>query len=244
MKVLCFLPARYSSSRFPGKPLVEVEGKPLIVHSYEAVAKIPLLTQAWVATDDTRILRVLEDRNIPVLLTSKHHKNGTERCAEAFLQLQKKGLTCDYVVNVQGDEPSVDERHIRDLSKLLAKRVGLATLCTSISVQEAKNPHLVKIVLGEENRALYFSRAGVPYLSSDADDASAVFHKHIGVYAYRADLLPVLAQLSEVFVEKRESLEQLRWLAHGYSIHAQETLPIQKSIDVPKDLASYSTGTL
>ncbi len=238
IKTLGIIPARYASTRFPGKPLVDIKGKSMIQRVYEQATKAGGLTDIVVATDDTRICKHVEKFGGNVVMTSTHHVSGTDRCYEAW---QKTRPDCEAVVNIQGDEPFIDPAQIDALIDLLSyKEIKLASLAKKItSVEELQNQHVVKVVMDHNGKALYFSRSPIPYLrqSFGSDTGSRPdFYKHIGLYAYQTDTLSEIVKLPASMLEKSEALEQLRWLEHGYEIFLKITDKESISIDTPEDL--------
>jgi len=241
MSFIGIIPARYASSRFPGKPLADINGKPMIQRVYEqAVKALPLV---YVATDDARIVECVENFNGNSILTAATHRSGTDRCAEAIAKIQlDRNIKFDVVVNIQGDEPFIDPLQIRQLiSCFNTSEVQIATLVKRFSAEEdIANPNIPKVVVNREGEALYFSRSPVPYLR-DVErgewTAKHIFYKHIGIYAYRADILKVLSNLEPGSLEIAESLEQLRWLENGYRIKVAETECETFAVDTPEDLA-------
>jgi 3-deoxy-manno-octulosonate cytidylyltransferase (CMP-KDO synthetase) len=236
MKILGIIPARYASTRFPGKPLVNMGGVSMIERVYKQCLKSNL-SEVVVATDDTRIFDHVKTFG-SVVMTSSNHPSGTDRCSEVLTNTTKK---FDYVVNVQGDEPFIDPKQINLLISLLNGQTQIATLIKKIEVNEQLfNPNVVKAVIGARGQALYFSRLPVPHVRSKPESewlTHHTFYKHIGMYAYRADVLPQLAQLNPGLLEKAESLEQLRWLENSFSIQTAETDIETLGIDTPEDLA-------
>ena len=241
MSFIGIIPARYASSRFPGKPLADINGKPMIQRVYEQAAKaLPLV---YVATDDARIVECVESFSGNVILTATTHCSGTDRCAEAIAKIQlDREIKFDVVINIQGDEPFIDPLQIRQLLSCFdTPEVQIATLVKRFSEEEdIFNPNTPKVVVSREGEALYFSRSPVPYLR-DVDRSEwtrkHIFYKHIGMYAYRADILKVLSRLTPSLLETAESLEQLRWLENGYRIKVAETECETQAVDTPEDLA-------
>ncbi|WP_302294323.1 3-deoxy-manno-octulosonate cytidylyltransferase [Pyramidobacter piscolens] len=211
MKTIGIIPARWASSRLPGKPLADLCGKPVIQHVYERCLKARSLAQVIVATDDERIMSAVAAFGGRAVMTSSHHPNGTSRVAEVAARVE-----CDYVVNIQGDEPLIDPRVIDQLAGvLLHADAPMATLSAPFSsAEEAADPNNVKVVVDRKGRALYFSRSVIPF----ARCGTSVVYKHIGIYGYRKDFLPVYSRLAETPLAEAESLEQLRALEHGYDI--------------------------
>lgn len=235
MKVLGIIPARYASTRFPGKPLVEIGGKTMIERVYTQCIK-SALTEVVVATDDSRILHHVNTFGKAVI-TSDQHQSGTDRCNEVAEKLHDE---FDYVVNVQGDEPFIDPNQINLLLAMLDMETQIATLIKKIEdPNHLFNPNVVKVVKGLKDQALYFSRSPIPHIRGKEEKdwlAHQTFYKHIGMYAYRVDVLPKIATLKQGTLEKAESLEQLRWLENGYSIQTAETNQETFGIDAPEDL--------
>lgn len=237
MKIVGVIPARYASSRFPGKPLVDINGKSMIRRVYEQVIKAGL-DKVVVATDDFRILDHVQDFGGEVVLTSPDHQSGTDRCYEAYT-LQKARF--DVVINIQGDEPFIQPRQIETLTSCFAKpETQIATLIKKISVpEELFNPNMPKVVTSLDNQAIYFSRHPIPFCRQ-ADSIEWVhrhsYFKHIGIYGFRAEVLAQITRLAPSSLEKAESLEQLRWLEHGYRITTAQTDLETFGIDTPEDL--------
>ncbi|MEM8567571.1 MAG: 3-deoxy-manno-octulosonate cytidylyltransferase [Bacteroidota bacterium] len=236
-KILGIIPARYDSSRFPGKPLVDIDGKSMIQRVYEQCQKAQTLNAILVATDDKRIYDVVSQFGGEVVMTASDHQSGTDRCFEA---LAKQDDKYDYVINVQGDEPFINPEQINSLAQRLDGKVELATLGKSIgSSDELFNPNVVKVVFDKNGKALLFSRSTVPHIRNlDRNQwlNKGRFFKHIGIYAYRTDILASITKLEPSSLEIAESLEQLRWLENGYSIHVEQTEYESTGIDTPEDL--------
>jgi 3-deoxy-manno-octulosonate cytidylyltransferase (CMP-KDO synthetase) len=240
MKILGVIPARYGSSRFPGKPLVDIQGKPMIRRVYEQAKKCLLLDDLVVATDDERIAACIRSFSGNVMMTSETLASGTERC-NAVVSNFPGGAQFDVVINIQGDEPFIDPQQISQLAGcFLSEEVGIGTLVKKITgVEDLSNPNVVKVVFDRNHKALYFSRHPVPYLRG-AEPAEWLnqtdYYKHIGIYGYRTGILRSITQLPVSPLEKAESLEQLRWLENGFSIHVKETDYESIAIDTPHDL--------
>lgn len=239
MKFIGIIPARYGSSRFPGKPLADMDGKPMIQRVYEQVKKA--LDEVWVATDDERILKAVENFGGKAVLTSPDHKSGTDRCNEAF---SKIGNGFDVVINVQGDEPFIQPQQIETLKSCFdSKETELATLVKPFKKDDGFevlfNPNSPKVVLNKNSEAIYFSRSIIPYIR-DANHTEwldrHVFYKHIGMYAYRSDILKKITLLPQSNLELAESLEQLRWIENGYKIKVGLTDIETIGIDTPEDM--------
>ena len=231
--ILGIIPARYASTRLPGKPLLDIGGKTMIQRVYEQCVKCELLTDVVIATDDQRIADHARTFGAQVVLTSAEHQSGTDRCAEAVSKLPGK---YSVVINIQGDEPFIDPEQINTLIKCFEDNsVTIASLYKQLPrEQDAQFPNVVKVVLNQMGNALYFSRSVIPYRRSP--DASINYYKHIGLYGYRTDTLLELTRLKPTMLEMAESLEQLRWLESGYSIRMCETHLETLSIDTPNDL--------
>ncbi|MEM6770121.1 MAG: 3-deoxy-manno-octulosonate cytidylyltransferase [Bacteroidota bacterium] len=235
---LAIIPARYASSRFPGKPLADMKGKSMIQRVYERVKGCTVIDQVVVATDDARIEAHVKDFGGEVVMTSTDHPSGTDRVAEAA----KHFPLADIIVNVQGDEPFIDPRQIEAVVQPFSDpELGIATLAHRISDERSLlSPNVVKVVRDNRGRALYFSRHAIPYLRDQPIGQWILAGKHLqhlGLYAYRASILPTLTGLAKGELEGDESLEQLRWLAAGYPIHVGITDIPAIGIDTPEDLA-------
>ncbi len=237
MKTLGVIPARYASSRFPGKPLANVAGKPMIQRVYEQCMLAKSLSSLVVATDDERIFAAVEAFGGKAVMTWSGHQSGTDRCFEA---LQKQQQTFDSVVNIQGDEPMINPHQIDQLVRLLGrKNADIATLAFQIADSaELHNPNIVKVVRSKQGKALYFSRYAIPFVRSNSPEliSNLVLLKHIGLYAYKAQALAEICALPVSTLEMAESLEQLRWLENGYSIYVGHTEYQNIGIDTPEDL--------
>lgn len=235
MKIIGIIPARYASSRFPGKPLVDLKGKTMIQRVYEGANKSSLLNEVYVATDDSRIYDEVMRFGGRVMMTSPAHTTGTDRCGEIARQLE-----ADIIINIQGDEPLVDFRQLDQLCAAFEdSTVQIATLAKSgISEEDYLDPNRIKIVLDSANNALYFSRSPIPNSVNGKPDTTREypFLRHIGLYAYRKKTLEEITGLQSTLLERVESLEQLRWLYHGYKIRVVETEIETPNIDVPEDI--------
>lgn len=236
MKVLGVIPARYASSRFPGKPLIDLKGKTMIQRVYEGVKKSAQFTEIVVATDDQRIFDEVNRFGGKVMMTKESHPSGTDRCAEVAQAYPEM----DIVINIQGDEPLVDYRQLELLIDAFQNsETDIATLGNhSLTKEDLDNPNRIKIVLNKRNQALYFSRSPIPnyqhYKGNPLEKYP--YMRHIGLYAYRSSVLQKLTQLEQTALEKIESLEQLRWLYHGFTIQVVETSIETPNIDVPEDV--------
>ncbi len=237
MRILGVIPARFASTRFPAKPLVDIAGQTMIERVYRQVKKSKFLSKVIVATDHSKIFDHVSAFGGEVCMTSESHASGTDRCFEVLTKEKDK---FDYVINVQGDEPFIAPEQIDLLASLLDGKTELATLAKKIEEQEQLfSPNIVKIVIDKSGKALYFSRSPIPHIRNVAQDqwlSKHTFYKHIGMYAYRADILEKITKLSISTLEKAESLEQLRWLENGYSIHVLETKHETIGVDTPEDL--------
>jgi 3-deoxy-D-manno-octulosonate cytidylyltransferase len=230
MNIVGIVPARYASVRFPGKPLAPLAGKPMLLHVLEAARAAGRLSRVAVATDDERIAAAVRGAGGEAILTSPEAASGTDRLAEAA-----RSIPADIYVNIQGDEPMMSPENI-DLAveALLAAGVRrIATLAIPMPAGEAANPNAVKVAVARDGRALYFSRAPIPFPRSGAP----AYRKHLGLYAYRAAALAELAALPPSPLEKMESLEQLRWLEAGYDIWVAQASSDSIGVDTPEDLA-------
>jgi len=239
------IPARYASSRFPGKPLVLIGNKPMIQRVYEQAHKI--LEHVFVATDDKRIYDAVLDFGGRSVLTSPHHLSGTDRCAEAVKKIyEETGEKTDIVINIQGDEPFIKPEQISDLMNCFADpTVELATLIRKVEPgEDIFNPNQPKVVLTLKGDAIYFSRSAIPYIrDTEKNDwpARHTFYKHIGLYAYKAETLEKITLLPRTPLEISESLEQNRWIENGYKIRTAVTSWESKGIDTPEDLEKAKT---
>lgn len=236
--IVVIIPARYASTRFPGKPLVLINGKTMIQCVYDQVKSTPEISEVIVATDDDRIEAEVIRFGGKVVRTKPEHPSGTDRCFEAYQQLNKK---YDFIINVQGDEPFIQPQQIRTLAGILKPDTQLATLIKIIEDEETLfNTNTPKVVINTDGEALYFSRQTIPYLRQfpDKNDwlKQHTFYKHIGMYAYRPDVLEKITQLAPSSLELSESLEQLRWIENGYRIQTAITDIETIGIDTPEDL--------
>lgn len=231
LRVVVVIPARYASTRFEGKPLADIGGKPMIRHVYEKSRQAGLVDEVIVATDDPRILKVVRDFGGEVMMTSEKHRCGTDRIAEVA-----EKINADIIVNVQGDEPLIDPRAIDQAILPLVddRSLKMCTLMKKIAdSKELHDPNVVKVVTGRDGCALYFSRSPIPY---PRDPAHFQAFKHIGVYVYRKAFLLEFAGMDQTPLEKTESLEQLRALENNIRIRVVETPYDSFSVDTPEDL--------
>ena len=241
-KTVAIIPARYASTRFPGKPLALLGGKPVIQWVWENVSAMPELACAVVATDDERIAEAVKGFGGRAVMTASTHRSGTDRCGEVVRKLREEGQTFDVAINVQGDEPFVRQEQLRSLVDCFADgEVQIATLKTAIhSTAELMSPNNVKVVCDLRGRALYFSRQPLPHLRGVEPEQWMEHHpffKHVGIYAFRTETLEALVRLQQSPLELCESLEQLRWLENGYEIQVKETAVANIGIDTPADMA-------
>ena len=239
MKFVGIIPARYASTRFPGKPLADILGQPMIQWVYERASQV--LDTVVVATDDQRIYDAVVQFGGRVVMTSENHKTGTDRCYEALTKLPE---TYDVVINIQGDEPFIAIDQIEALTNcFVSDQIQLATLVkpfdANTSIDELENPNTPKVILSQAGEAICFSRSVIPYLRGVEKSqwaAAHTYYKHIGIYAYRTDILAQITKMTQTPLEQAESLEQLRWLENGLHIHVAITHSDNHSIDTPEDL--------
>ncbi|MEW6116459.1 MAG: 3-deoxy-manno-octulosonate cytidylyltransferase [Nitrospirota bacterium] len=237
MPAIVIIPSRYASTRLPGKPLCPLLGKPMIQHVYERVRKAKRVQEVFVATDDRRIYDTVEGFGGTAVMTSEDHQSGTDRIAEA---VTKKGIPGDAViVNVQGDEPLIMPDMVDDVIGVMEDgRASMGTLARRIDhAEEIDDPNVVKVVFNDRGYALYFSRSPIPYhRDGNASHSTHCYFKHIGIYAYRRDVLMEFAKLPPSRLEQIEKLEQLRALEYGFTIKVKETVFETIGVDTPKDL--------
>jgi 3-deoxy-manno-octulosonate cytidylyltransferase (CMP-KDO synthetase) len=237
MHILGIIPARFASTRFPGKPLVDIAGKSMIQRVYEQSKKCTQLSEVIVATDDDRIFEHVHSFGGKAVMTSPTHQSGTDRCAE----VAEKHPEYDVIINIQGDEPYIDPEQI---SKLIGcfkvADTQLATLIKKVSSeQELHNTNSPKVIINKNSEAIYFSRSPLPHIRGQEPQnwlLHFTYFKHIGIYGYRADILKQITKLPVSPLEKAESLEQLRWVENGYKIKVAETEIETIAIDTPEDL--------
>jgi len=237
MNIIGIIPARYASTRFPGKPLIDIGGKSMIQRVYEQALKATSLKLVIVATDDERIVEHVKTFGGDVMLTESDHQSGTDRCSEVVRRLD--GF--DIAINIQGDEPYIDPFQIELVASCFQdEQTQIATLVKKIDdYKELFNNNTPKVVLNSAMDALYFSRHTIPFLRGISVEnwlAHYTYYKHIGIYGYRCQVLKALARLPVSSLEKAESLEQLRWLENGYRIRTAETTVETIAIDEPQDL--------
>lgn len=240
MKFIGIIPARFASTRFPGKPLADMDGKPMIQRVYEQVLNV--LDTVYVATDDERIEKAVKAFGGNVIMTSDQHKSGTDRCFEAYTKI---GNGYDIIVNIQGDEPFIHPKQIETLKQCFnAENVQIATLVKPFRSDDdfettLFNANSPKVVLNKKNEAMYFSRSIIPYIRGKQYTEwlpNHTYYKHIGLYAYTAQVLKEITHLPQSPLELAESLEQLRWLENGYKIKVGITEQETIGIDTPEDM--------
>jgi len=245
-KILAVIPARWASTRFPGKPLADINGKPMVQCVLEQVKKASLINEVVVATDDKRVYDVVFKFGGKAVMTSSKHQSGTDRVAEVA-----KNMECDIVVNVQGDEPLIPSENIDLVIKPLldSEDLPLSTLMIAIrNLSEMLDPNICKVVVDNNSRALYFTRAPIPYnrddeyadkliVDRDVNKTRMILgYKHIGIYAYRKSFLMKFSGMKVTRLENKEKLEQLRILENSYPIHVVETEHNSIGVDQPNDL--------
>jgi 3-deoxy-manno-octulosonate cytidylyltransferase (CMP-KDO synthetase) len=239
-KILGLIPARYASTRFPGKPLADISGKPMIQRVYEQASKA--IGAVYVATDDYRIFNAVQAFGGKAVMTDNNHQSGTDRCKEALMIVeQQEGATYDVVVNIQGDEPFIKPELIEALSSCFQNpQTEIATLVKPLKNNEDLwDSNKPKVVVTPGLEAIYFSRSPIPYLRQQPKEEWHLRHHyylHIGLYAYRSDILKEITRLQPSVLEMAESLEQLRWIENGYKITVRETEHDSIGIDTPEDL--------
>lgn len=245
MKIIAIIPARYGSSRFPGKPLAKLGGREVILRVCDRVSEAGLLLA--VATDDERIRKAVESAGYTAVMTRADHKSGTDRIREA---IEKIGGDYDTVINIQGDEPFIESRHILALADIFRKEpeTELATLCRKFDKADGFDalfdPNVVKVVKSNRGEALYFTRSVVPYVRGAECNSwldMTDYFTHIGIYGYKVDTLREITELPQSALEKAESLEQLRWLENGYKVRIAETDYHAVGIDTEEDLRKAET---
>ncbi|MBI2259923.1 MAG: 3-deoxy-manno-octulosonate cytidylyltransferase [Flavobacteriia bacterium] len=232
MNILGVIPARFASTRFPGKPLLDLKGKTMIQRVYEGCLASKSINKLVVATDDEQIFNEVKRFGGEVMMTSFSHQSGTERCNEVAQQFPDYNV----VINIQGDEPLVNHKQLDELLQCFNDpNIQIATSAIKENnLDFIDNPNRIKIVLNSKNEALYFSRCGIPY--SQQEETNYPYLRHIGLYAYQSEVLKHLCSLPPCLLEKKESLEQLRWLYYGYTIKVVETDIESPNIDVPEDV--------
>ena len=241
VKFIGIIPARYASTRFPGKPLAMIGETTMIEHVYRRVSSV--LSDVWVATDDTRIEDTVKSFGGKVVMTSKDHRSGTDRCREAYLRC---GRDADVVINIQGDEPFIDPSQLEQIMGCFSdESAQIATLVRPFPMDGSyavlENPNSPKVVVDSNGFALLFSRSVIPYqrgLERNLWPSAMQYYTHIGMYAYRADVLERITRLPQSSLEIAESLEQLRWLQNGYKIKVGVSDSMTIGIDTPEDLVA------
>ena len=237
MRIAGIIPVRFKSTRFPGKALADVNGKTMVQRVYEQASAASGLDQVIVATDHTEIYKHVRDFGGEACMTGDHHPSGTDRCREALENLPQQ---YDFIVNIQGDEPFIDPGQIEELIKGLNPSIQIATQARRIEEHsKLTDPNCVKVIFNKQGNAVYFSRSPVPHLRNHPRDQwihHFDYYQHIGLYAYRADILQEVTLLPVSPLEKAEGLEQLRWLENSYSIKVLPTRFYADGIDTPEDL--------
>jgi len=234
LKIIAVIPARYASTRFPAKLIQDLGGKPVVVQTYLATVATQLFDEVLVATDHEIIYNLLKEHNVNVLMSSTHHESGSDRIAEVV-----ENIDCDVVVNVQGDEPFVSKENLESLMNVFnedaEQKIDLASLMFEIEdLDVINNPNNVKVVVDQNHRALYFSRAAIPFVRDGKNEAA--YYQHIGVYAYRKKALLDFTHWNVSVLESTEKLEQLRYLEHGRTIQMVITQHVGVGIDTKQDL--------
>lgn len=238
MKILGIIPARYGSTRLPGKALIRVQGKTIIERVYRRVQQSQHLDTLIIATDDVRIFNHARKFGAEAAMTRQDHESGTSRCAEVL----ESYPGFDVIVNIQGDEPLINPAQVDQLCELMAgnPEVAVGTLVRKIDqVADLSNPAIAKVVMGADGRVLYFSRNAIPFVRDIPQEqwlGHAPFYKHVGMYAYRKDILHQIGALRPGALEKAEKLEQLNWLVNGIAVYAAETEYTSLGVDTPEDL--------
>ncbi len=238
MKIAAVIPARYDSTRFPGKVLAKDTGKFLIQHTYEQACKAKLPQKVILATDSDKVMDAAKLFGAECVMTSSEHKSGTDRIAEATAKMD-----VDIVINVQGDEPEIDPGHIDYVAQLLIDNpaTNMATLGTSLQdIKQVTNPNIVKVITDVNKKALYFSRSVIPYdRQAGGIGPLSLYLWHMGIYAYRKNFLKIITSLPQTTLEKTESLEQLRVLENGFSILVGKVEHRSEGIDTPEQYAKF-----
>lgn len=235
--VIGMIPARWGSSRFPGKPIAMIKDRPMVVRVCDQVSQA--LDRFWVATDDQRIAEVVDSYGYPCLMTGNHHESGTSRCFEAFDLLDEsirsgaRGL-----INIQADEPLIDPECIRQLTEnLLSGDHHINTLIRKeFDKNEYQNPNRVKAVTDANGKALLFTRSQIPHYNNSGEISARGFHVHLSIYGFKTDIISQICQMDQTPLEQAESLEQLRWMEHGLTVHCLETAYRGIGIDTPEDV--------
>ncbi len=237
MSVIGIIPARYASTRFPGKPLAMIDGKTMLQRVVEQSKKANLISEVIVASDDKRIEAHCKEIGVNCVMTKAEHPSGTDRCMEAY---NLSGSKASYIINIQGDEPFLHPEQINSLAKVCDGTVELATQMIKCADHAMlADTGEVKIVLNKNSEALYFSRSIIPFVKNEDPKNwhnKHVYYRHVGMYAYRADILEKISKLPVSLLEKAESLEQLRWLENGFKIKCVETTYESHCVDTPEDI--------
>ncbi|HIX83526.1 MAG TPA: 3-deoxy-manno-octulosonate cytidylyltransferase [Candidatus Megamonas gallistercoris] len=235
MKIVCVIPARYASTRLPGKPLADIAGKPMVVRTYERALLAKKPSEVIVAVDDERVLSAVQSAGGKAVMTAKNHPTGTDRLAE----VAEKFPDADVIINIQGDEPLIDPQIIDALAQVFVddESLQMATVKTPMTEEEKNKPGNVKVVTDKNEFALYFSRSLIPY---PRENTGVTVYKHIGIYGYRRDFLLQYAKMQPTPLEQTESLEQLRALENGYKIKVITTDKHFVGVDTPEDLAEVN----
>lgn len=235
MKIICVIPARYASTRLPGKPLADIAGKSMVVRTYERALLAKKPSEVIVAVDDERVLEAVKNAGGKAVMTDKNHPTGTDRLAEVALKFSD----ADVIINIQGDEPLIDPQIIDDLAQVFVddETLQMATVKTPMTEDEKNKPSNVKVVTDKTDFALYFSRSLIPY---PRENTGVTVYKHIGIYGYRRDFLLQYAKMQPTPLERTESLEQLRALENGYKIKVITTDKHFVGVDTPEDLAEVN----
>ncbi len=238
MNIVGIIPSRYASTRFPGKPLVDIAGKSMIQRVYEQAKKAKSLSEVFVATDDARIQEHVISFGGKVVMTSETHQSGTDRCFEAVNKIQ--GIT-DVIINIQGDEPFIHPEQIDLVASCFnSSDTGIATLAMKMKTSiDLFNPNIPKVIINKNKEAICFSRQAIPHIRGVEQSEwmnRFTFYKHIGIYAYRVEVLKEITSLQQSSLELAETLEQLRWIENGYKIKVEVTDFESVAIDAPEDL--------
>ena len=248
MKVIGIIPARYASTRFPGKPLQEIHGKTMINRVYNRAIKSPVFQKVVIATDDQRIFDHSIEFGADVMMTSEKHESGTDRCNEVIQKLENDKEFFDVIVNIQGDEPFLDISQFEQLVDIFRKNneVQIATLAKEITnTKELFNSNVVKVIFDKNFQAIYFSRYALPYQRGKDQEnwiATETYFKHIGIYAYKSEILKQISSLERSRLEISESLEQLRWIENAFKINIGITDIENIAIDIPADLEKFTNN--
>ncbi len=234
--IIVLIPSRFGSSRFPGKALASIQGKAMILHVLDKARTV--FENVFVATDDHRIVDVVEKAGGKAILTGNHHHNGTERCAEAVEKIVFRTDSEAIVINLQGDEPFIPSELLSQLAESFSNPdIEIATCVHPVSNRDdIMNPSRVKVVMDNSHNAIYFSRSPIPFAKNHDSESDPAWYHHIGIYGFRLNILKKLVLLEPGILEQKESLEQLRWLENGYKIHCLETNYEGFGVDTPDDL--------